>query len=65
MDRIRIQLEWRDRVDVVHDKEYDVVDSWTFTAPDGLSRDDIAEALLELGFLRIDNYQDHLEPLDN
>ena len=36
-----------------------------YYSPEGLSRDDVVAMLEAKGFARIDNYQDHLESLDN
>ena len=44
---------------------YEHVDGWTFSPPEDMTRDDIAQLLTDNGFKRTYNCQDQDEPLNN
>ena len=46
------------------DDGYTHVNGWTFAPPEEMTREAIAEMLLDKGFKRIDNYQDQDDALD-
>ena len=57
---IVVRLDFREYVD---SEGYIHVDSWTFSPPEDMTREDIAAMLQDKGFKRVDNYQDHLDAL--